>query len=48
MIFPVNQKPDYVVKKFDVDKYVYTAKYIKNHNGPIEIKEDDRIKIVKS
>lgn len=45
---PVNQNPDYVVKKFDVDKNVYTAKYIKNHNGPIEIKEDDRIKIVKS
>ncbi len=45
---PVNHNPDYVVKKFDVDKNVYTAKYIKNHNGPIEIKEDDRIKIVKS
>lgn len=35
-------------EKFDVDKNVYTANYIKNHNGPIEIKEDDRIKIVKS
>lgn len=45
---PVNQNPDYVVKKFDVDKNVYTANYIRNHNGPIEIKEDDRIKIVKS
>ena len=45
---PVNSNPDYVLKKFDVDKNVYTANYIKNHNGPIEIKEDDRIKIVKS
>ena len=45
---PVNPNPDYVVKKFDVDKNVYTANYIKNHNGPIEIKEDDRIKIIKS
>lgn len=45
---PVNPNPDYIVKKFDEDKNLYTAKYIKNHNGPIEIKEDDRIKIVKS
>lgn len=45
---PVNPKPDYIVKIFDVDKNVYTANYIRNHKGPIEIKEDDRIKIVKS
>ena len=45
---PVNANPDYVLKKFDVDKNVYTANYIKNHKDPIEIKEDDRIKIVKS
>lgn len=45
---PVNNNPDYVVKKFDVDKNVYTANYIKKHNGPIEIKEDNRIEIVKS
>lgn len=45
---PVNSNPDYVVQKFDVDKNVYTANYIKNHNGPIEIKEDDRIKIIKA
>lgn len=45
---PVNQNPDYVLQKFDVDKNVYTAKYIKNHKDPIEIKEDDRITIVKS
>lgn len=45
---PVNPNPDYIVQKFDVDKNVYTANFIKNHNGPIEIKEDDRIKIIKS
>lgn len=45
---PVNSNPDYVIKKFDNDKNLYTANYIKNHKGPIEIKQDDRIKIVKS
>ena len=45
---PVNPNPDYVLQKFDVDKNVYTANYIKKHNGPIEIKEDNRIQIVKS
>ena len=45
---PVNPNPPYVKEKFDVDKNVYTANYIKQHNGPIEIKEDDRIKIIKS
>lgn len=44
---PVNANPDYVVKKFDVDKNVYTANYIKNLSQPLEIKEDDRIKIIK-
>lgn len=45
---PVNPNPDYVLKKFDVDKNVYTAKYIKELNTPIEIKDDGRIKIVKA
>lgn len=45
---PVNPNPDYVLQKFDVDKNVYTANYIKQHSEPIEIKEDDRIKIIKS
>ena len=45
---PVNSNPDYVIQKFDVDKNVYTANFIKNHKGPIEIKEDDRIKIIKT
>lgn len=45
---PVNSNPDYVVKKFDVDKNVYTANYLKNLPQPIEIKTDDRVKIVKA
>lgn len=45
---PVNSNPDYVKQKFDVDKNVYTANYIKKHNRPIEVKEDNRIEIVKS
>lgn len=45
---PVNPNPNYVKAKFDVDKNVYTANYIKSHNEPIEIKQDDRIKIIKS
>lgn len=44
---PVNSNPDYVVKKYDVDKNVYTANYIKNLPQPLEIKEDDRIQIIK-
>ena len=44
---PVNKNPDYVVKKFDKDKNFYTANYIKNQPQPLEIKEDDRIKIIK-
>lgn len=44
---PTNQNPDYIVKKFDVDKNVYTANYIKNLKQPVEIKADDRIKIIK-
>lgn len=45
---PVNPNPDYVLQKFDVDKNVYTANYIKQQQQPIEIKQDDRIKIIKS
>lgn len=44
---PVMKNPDFIVNKFDVDKNVYTANYIKNLNVPIEIKDDGRIKIVK-
>lgn len=45
---PVNSNPDYIVKKFDYDKNVYTANYVKKQNGPIEIKEDNRVEIIKA
>ena len=45
---PVNKNPDYIKQTFDQDKNVYTANYIKKQKEPIEIKTDDRIKIVKS
>lgn len=43
---PVNQNPDFILEKFDVDKNVYTANYLKKLPQPIEIKEDERIKII--
>ena len=43
---PVNPNPSYVIKKFDKDKNVYTANYIKNLQQPFEIRDDGRIKIV--
>lgn len=43
---PVNPNPDYVIKKTDVDKNVYTVNYLKNLPQPVEIKADDRIKII--
>ena len=45
---PVNPKPDYIKQTFEQDKNVYTANYIKKQKEPVEIKADDRIKIVKS
>lgn len=44
---PVNPHPDYIKQTFEQDKNVYTANYIKKQKEPIEIKTDDRIKIVK-
>ncbi len=43
---PTNPNPDYIKQKFDVDKNVYTADFIRKQTQPIEIKEDDRIKII--
>lgn len=45
---PPNSNPDYIVKKFDYDKNVYTANYVKKQNGSIEIKEDNRVEIIKA
>lgn len=38
-----NKNPDFVVKKFDVDKNKLACDYIRKINAPFEIKNDDRI-----
>lgn len=41
-----NKNPDFVLKKFDLDKNKLACDYIKKLNQPIEIKNDNRIQIV--
>ena len=45
---PVNEHPDFIVKKFDIDKNKLACEYIKKINHPLEIKPDDRITIIPS
>lgn len=41
-----NKNPNFVLKKFDIDKNKLACDYIKKLDQPIEIKNDDRITIV--
>lgn len=41
-----NKHPDFVLKKFDMDKNKLACNYIKKLDQPIEIKNDDRIQII--
>lgn len=41
-----NKHPDFVVKKFDVDKNKLACDYIKKLNQPLEITDDKRVQIV--
>lgn len=43
---PTNENPDFIIKKFDMDKNKLTCNYIKNMNEPLEIKQDDRIQFI--
>ena len=45
---PTNEKPDFIVKKYDVDKNKLACDYIKKLDQPMEIRDDQRVKIVKS
>ena len=45
---PTNEKPDFIVKRYDVDKNKLACDYIKKLNQPMEIRDDQRVKIVKS
>ena len=41
-----NKNPDFVLQKFDVDKNILAADYIKKLNQPIDIVDDKRIQII--
>ena len=41
-----NKNPDFVLEKFDVDKNILAADYIKKLNQPIDIVDDKRIQII--
>ena len=44
---PSNEKPDFVVNKYDIDKNKLACDYIKKMGKPLEIKDDNRVNIVK-
>ncbi len=46
--FPADENPKFIIQKFNFDKNKLTCDYIKKLNQPIEIRDDQRIKIVKS
>ncbi len=43
---PTNENPDFIIKKFNIDKNKLACDYIKKMNGSFEVKHDDRIKII--
>lgn len=45
---PSNENPDFILKKYDVDKNKLACDYIKKMNKPIEIRDDKRVTILKS
>lgn len=45
---PTNENPDFIVKKFDLDKNKLACDYIRKMDKPLEIRDDGRVKIVKS
>lgn len=45
---PTNEHPDFIVKKFDFDKNKLTCNYIKKLPQPMNIVNDERIKIIPS
>ena len=45
---PSNENPDFIVKKYNIDKNKLACDYIKKINAPLEIHDDQRIKIIKS
>lgn len=43
---PTNENPDFIIKKFNIDKNKLACDYIRKMQAPIEIKNDDRVKII--
>ena len=45
---PSNENPDFIIKKYNVDKNKLACDYIKKMDKPLEIRDDKRVKVVKS
>lgn len=43
---PTNENPDFIIKKFNLDKNKLACDYIKKMQGTFEVKNDDRVKII--
>ena len=42
------ENPDFIIKKYNVDKNKLACDYIKKMDKPLEIRDDKRVKVVKS
>ena len=45
---PSNENPDFIIRKYNVDKNKLACDYIKKMKQPLEIRDDERVKIVQS
>jgi len=45
---PTNEKPDFIIQKYNIDKNKLACDYIKKLDQPMEIRNDHRVEIVKS
>ena len=45
---PSNENPYFIIQKYDVDKNKLACDYIKKMKQPLEIRDDERVKIVQS
>lgn len=45
---PSNEHPEFIIKKYNLDKNKLACDYIRKLNQPFEVRDDQRVKIVKS
>ena len=45
---PSNENPDFIIKKYDVDKNKLACDYIRKMKQPLEIRDDRRVNIVQA